>query len=161
MDCVTYNFILQKKSTFLISKGLFNYMINKYNTWLLAGLELLFSCSNHTRRNTIYNSLYIFIMAEFVLKPQRKIPKKLPYSTNFNASSWLDRSRIGFHTACWPIMGIIILSLGGKKQCTISLQIWYKNQIYVSLSLKVRWRTFPSNLKALKTNVIFCMAKQE
>ena len=51
-------------------------MINKYNTWLLAGLELLFSCSNHTRRNTIYNSLYIFIMAEFVLKPQRKIPKK-------------------------------------------------------------------------------------
>ena len=126
MDCVTYNFILQKKSTFLISKGLFNYMINKYNTWLLAGLELLFSCSNHTRRNTIYNSLYIFIMAEFVLKPQRKIPKELPYSTNFNASSWLDRSRIGFHTACWPIMGIIILSLGWKKQCTISLQIWYK-----------------------------------
>ena len=75
-------------------------MINKYNTWLLAGLELLFSCSNHTRRNTIYNSIYIFIMAEFVLKPQRKIPKKLSYSTNFNASPWLDRSRIGFHTAC-------------------------------------------------------------
>ena len=38
-------------------------------------------------------------MAEFVLKPQCKIPEKLPYSTNFNACLWLDRSAIGFHTA--------------------------------------------------------------
>ena len=150
MDCVTYNFILQKMSTFLISKGLFNYIINKYNTWLLAGLELLFSCSNHTRRNTIYNSLYIFIMAEFVLKPQRKIPKKLPYSTNFNVSSWLDRSRIGFHTACWPIMGIIILSLGGKKQCTISLQIWYKKSNLCFFFLKGALKDVSKQFKGTK-----------
>ena len=38
-------------------------------------------------------------MAEFVLKPQCKIPEKLPYSTNFNACLWLDRSAIGFHSA--------------------------------------------------------------
>ena len=36
-----------------------------------------------------------------------------------------------------------------------------ENQIYVSFSLIVRQRTFPNNLKTLKTNVICYMAKQE
>ena len=40
-------------------------------------------------------------------------------------------------------------------------QVYKKNQMHLSFSLFVCRRTFPSNLKALKTNVICYMAKQE
>ena len=44
-------------------------------------------------------------MAEFVLKPQCKIPEKLPYSTNFNSVARSLSDRFSFSPAiidCWP-----------------------------------------------------------
>ena len=58
-------------------------------------------------------------------------------------------------------MEIISLSLGGQKQCTISLQIWYEKSNLCFFFPKGALKDVPSNLKALKTNMIFYMAKQE
>ena len=41
-------------------------------------------------------------MADFAIQPHAKFLPKLPYSTNFNACLWLDRSVIGCHTALQP-----------------------------------------------------------
>ena len=41
-------------------------------------------------------------MADFAIQFHAKFLPKLPYSTNFNACLWLDRSVIGCHTALEP-----------------------------------------------------------
>ena len=52
-------------------------------------------------------------------------------------------------------MGIIVFSPGGQKPCTSSLYAIKIKSVPFSLM------TFPSNLKALKANVICYMAKRE
>ena len=88
-------------------------------------------------------------------------------TTSINQSSYsvwllsilLGRSLIITHQE--KIMGIIVFSPGEQEPRKSNLQIWYKSQIYVSFSLMVCRRTFSRKQKALKTNVICNMAKQE
>ena len=56
------------------------------------------------QRAVMYYSLYIEWgqNGRFCHTASCIIPKKLPYSTNFNACLWLDRSVIGCHTALKP-----------------------------------------------------------